>query len=265
MATNPELAFTLDDAVGEVLGLLTGLDLTYAPEEDRYRAITRQLNRALRANALENEWAHYHSTTSLGAATAGVQEVHLPSSLRPRIIGDDAVRLVDSDGVARVWAYYLPRDALGKYSQRIGLWCSVLKSSIMFNRPFTTGEAELEVMVPVQREPYMFRLPPTPEDPAEPPIAVPTDIRNQEIDFNYPDLITTRAAFFYAQTDPVMQPRAQTLQDEAKDLMYQVIERDNNFTDSPYENPYTIPVQGNLGVGEWQYGPAHPHPSSNTR
>jgi len=36
-----EVRLTLDEAVAEVLGLLTGLDLTYEPELDRYRAITR--------------------------------------------------------------------------------------------------------------------------------------------------------------------------------------------------------------------------------
>lgn len=52
---NAEVQMTLDEAVAEVLGQLTGLDLEYDPRLDRYRAITRQLNRATRANALEHE------------------------------------------------------------------------------------------------------------------------------------------------------------------------------------------------------------------
>lgn len=92
---NPELTFTLDDAVGEVLGLLTGLDLSYDPELDRYRAITKQLNRALRSNALEQEWSYYSSVLSLGMVSTGDRELLLPTAQRPRIINDDAVRLVD--------------------------------------------------------------------------------------------------------------------------------------------------------------------------
>ncbi len=52
---NPELKLTLDEGIQEVLGLLTGLDMTYDPQYDRYRVIGRMLNRALRANALEHE------------------------------------------------------------------------------------------------------------------------------------------------------------------------------------------------------------------
>ena len=72
--SNPEVQQTLDEAVAEVLGLLTGLDLSYAPELDRYRAITRQLNRALRTNALEQEWSYYSFTLSLGQASEGERE-----------------------------------------------------------------------------------------------------------------------------------------------------------------------------------------------
>ena len=89
---NPELETTLDDAVGEVLGLLTGLDLNYDPTMDRFRAITRQINRALRANALEYDWSYYSAQLSLGKAVEGDTELALPTSQRTRVIGDDADR-----------------------------------------------------------------------------------------------------------------------------------------------------------------------------
>jgi len=244
--SNPEIELTLDEAVAEVLGLLTGLDLEYAPEQDRYGVITRQINRALRSNALEHEWSYYSSVTSIGVATLGEREVWLPSTLRPRIINDDAVRLCDSDGVPRAWAYFLPRDALHKYPQRGGLWCSVTRNTVVFNRAFNSLEDGLDIELPVMREPEMFRLPQQPEDPNEPLIAVPQETRDQLVDFAYPDVIILRAAFYYAQTDPVMQPRVQTLEAQYKDLMYQIIERDDRNTDSPYENSFVVPVQGSI-------------------
>jgi hypothetical protein len=69
--TNVEVAMTLDEAVAEVLGLLTGLDLQYNPDQDRYQVITRQINRALRAVALDNEWSYYASVENVGKARAG--------------------------------------------------------------------------------------------------------------------------------------------------------------------------------------------------
>ena len=236
---NPEVELTLDDAVGEVLGLLTGLDLTYAPELDRYRAITRQLNRALRSNALENEWSYYSAVLSVGTVNEGEREMALPTSQRPRIINDDAVRLVDADGHVVRWAYFLPRDALHKYGHRDGLWCAVTRKSLQFSRPFTEEEAGLEVQLPVMREPKQFRLP-------EPGRAVPRAVRKQALDFPYPDVIVARAAFYYAQTDPVMQPRVPTLEEGYKDLMYQLIERDTSHTDTPYSNTFSLPISSGL-------------------
>lgn len=248
--SNPEVQQTLDDAVAEVLGLLTGIDLTYEPELDRYRAITRALNRALRANALENEWSVYASTLTLGPAVEGGQEMLLSAVQRPRIINDDAVRLVDADGVPQVWAYFLPRDAIHKYRTSKGLWCSITQLSLLFSRPFTSAEAGLQVVVPVMREPVMFRLPATGRP-------VSQAIRKQLIDFPYPDVIVARAAYFYAQTDPVMQPRAQTLEGGYKDLMYQLIERDTSISDTPYMNSFTLPLENGLvPVGEVH---RHPH------
>jgi hypothetical protein len=247
---NTELQLTLDEAVGEVLGLLTGLDLTYAPELDRYRAITRQINRALRNNALENEWSFYSSLLSLGSAAEGDRELILPENSRPRVISDDAVRLVDDEGRNVIWAYFLPRDSLHKYESRKGLWCAVTRQSVLFSRPITAAESALEVQLPVMREPNMVRLP-------NPGKTVPNAVRKQLLDFPYPDAITTRAAFYYAQTDPVMQPRVQTLESEYKNVMYQLIERDKANTDMPYLNEFIVPVENGIGpthVTHW-----HPH------
>lgn len=258
---NSEVSMTLDDCVVEVLGMLSGLDLHYDPQLDRYRAVVRQLNRALRAHALEADWSFYSSTEDVGTAHAGVQEVALRSSIRPRIINDDAVRLVDADGQAVVWAYFLPRDALHKYPNRQGLWAAHTRSSLRFSRPFGLGEEGLTIQVPVMREPKMFRLPEQPEDPNLPLPTVPTSVREQLLDYDYPDVVILRAAYYYAQADPVMQPRVQTLEAQFKDLMYQLIERDEKNTDSPFLNEFFVPVQN----GIVDNGMRHPHPHSDER
>ncbi len=258
---NPELTFTLDDAVKDVLGLLTGLNLEYAPELDRYNSVTRQLNRALRSNALEHEWGYYSSMLSAGTSVEGDVNVMLPTDSRPRVTGDDAVRLVNDDGQSVRWAYILPRDAVYKYRHREGLWCSVTRNFVTFSRPLWESEAGLDIQVPVMREPVMFRLPEQPEDPNEPLVTVDQTIRDQPIDFNYPDVVILRAAFYVAQTDPIMQPRVQTLEAQYKDLMYQVIERDDRNTDSPYLNDFFVPVQNSL-MGDGFY---HMHPHSDER
>jgi len=248
---NSEVTLTLDEAVAEVLGMLTGLDLTYDPVQDRYRAITRQLNRALKANALEYDWTYYSSVMSLGTSSEGVRELILPTQSRARVRNDDAVRLVDDEGYGKVWAYFLPADALHKYSDRMGLWCAITRRTLAFNRPFSAAEAGLDVQIPVMREPRVFRLPDQGED-------VPDVIRVQPIDFNFPDVIAARAAYFYAQTDPVMQPRVQTLESEYKNLMYQLIERDTLHTDSPSVNDFILPVESGLRPAyPWHHD--HPH------
>ena len=250
--SNPEVQMSLDEAVAEVLGMLTGLDLTYDPELDRYRAITRQLNRALRSIALENEWSWYASVADVGVASAGQNRLLIHATMRPRIINDDAVRLLDDEGTIVKWAYFLPRDALHKYQSRPGLWCSAERQALVFSRGFRDDEDGLLIQVPVMREPRMFRLP----DAGE---AVPVGIREQLVDFAYPDLVIARAAFYYAQSDPVMQPRVPTLEDGYKTLMYALIERDTQYTDSPYINETIIPVQSDLFGGEDVVRHLHPH------
>lgn len=256
--SNPETELSLDEAVAEVLGLLTGLDLEYEPEQDRYRAVARQINRALRANALEKEWSYYSDVFQLGTAHPGDQEVALPATLRPRIIGDDAVRLTYDTGQIARWCYFIPRDALSKYAYQPGLWVSITRTSLQFSRPFSLFENGMKIMVPVMREPEMFRLPAQPEDPDLPLVDVPDETRQQLVDFQYPDVIVLRAAFMYAQTDPVMQPRVQTLEAQYKDLMYQVIEREDRNTDSPYLQQFEIPVQAQLRGGPYTTH-GHPH------
>lgn len=256
---NPDVALSLDDCVEEVLGQLTGMELRYDPNMDRYRAITRQLNRALRANALEREWSFYSTIEEVGVAHAGVQDVELRATVRPRIINDDSVRLCHpTTGAPVVWAYFLPRDAGEKYGSRRGLWVSVTRQSLHFSRPFQLQEQGLSIQVPVMREPRMFRLPEQPEDDAGTITPVPQEIRDQLLDFDYPDLIVARAAYYYASTDPVMQPRAQTLKEEYTQLFYSLNERDDRNTDHPFMNDYNVPIQSDInGVGYW---PSHqPH------
>lgn len=257
MSDNPELQLTLDECVAEVLGMLTGLDLSYDPMYERYRAVVRCLNRAMRSMALEKEWSWYATTESIGTVVAGEKTVWLPSSKRPRIVNDDAIRL-ERDGVPVRWAYFLPRDAIHKYESRSGLWASVTRNEITFSRPFWRSEEGWDIQLPVMREPTMFRLPPVPADPNTPLEPIPADVREQLLDFQYPDVAVLRAAFYYAQSDPVLQPRVQTIEAQYKDIMYQIIERDDRNTDSPYLNEWFVPVQNGIdGVGWGGHG--HPH------
>lgn len=259
---NPDVQLTLKDAVKEVLGLLTGLDLEYSPQLDRFNAVTRQLNRALRSNALEHEWSFYADVEIVGAAVEGEAEIVLDPLVRPRIVSDDAVRLLDADGIPRVWAYFLPRDALHKYRTREGLWCAVLRSTLTFSRPFTSFEDGMDIQASVMREPIMFNLPDQPEDPGLPLEEVDPLILDQPVDFDYPDVVILRAAFYYAQTDPVMQPRVQTLEAQMKDLMYQIIERDDRMTDSPFQNEFTVPILNSVMGPDFTL---HGHPHADER
>ena len=260
---NPDVAVTLDEAVQEVLSALTGLDISYRPELDRYRAVTRHLNKALRLTALDSEWSYYSSVESVGIAQLGVKEVQMRGTIRPRIINDDAVRFVDDNGTPRVWAYFLPRDSLHKYNgRRQGLWCAHTRSSLQFSRTLGPMEAGLTIQIPVMREPRMFRLPESPELETEEVVPVPQEVRDQILDFDYPDLVVARATFLYAQSDPVAQPRVPTLEDQYKTLMYALTERDERNTDSAYQNDFFVPIGGDLA------GPvtaAHSHPHSDER
>lgn len=262
MSDNPELQLNLDECVEEIFGMLTGLDMTYDSRYDRYRVVARQLNRALRSMALEKEWSWYSDVASLGPAVPGEDRVWLPNSLRPRIINDDAVRFVDAhDHVVR-WAHFLPRDAVAKYSDREGLRAAVTRNEVVFSRPLWEAERDLDIQLPVMREPRMFNLPPAPKDDDEDSPEVPAEVREQLLDFQYPDVVVLRAAYYYAQSDPVMQPRVQTIEAQYKDLMYQIIERDDRFTDSPFLNEFFVPVQAGIHPETERW---HGHPHSDER
>ena len=258
---NPNTEITLEESVEEVLAILTGLDLYYEPNQDRFRAVTRAINRAVRANATENEWSHYTSTEQVGYAYAGERVVPIRAELRPRIIGDDAVRLVNRKGRVVTWAYFLPRDSIHKYDRADGeLRVAITKQMLEFSRPFYRVEHGLMIEVPVMREPELFKLPELPSDPNTPIPDVPEEILKQKLDFDYPDVIIARAAFMYAQTDPLMQPRAQILEQQYKDLMYNLIERDTRNTDAPYLNDFILPISNSI---DGRDGVRHRHPHAD--
>jgi len=297
---------TLDEAVGEVLNYLTGSDLHYIAELDRYRSITRTLNRALRLVATEHEWACYSSIEDMGELTVGQTEIVHSRSRRPRIILDDSVRLVDDKGFIHEWAYILPRESTHKYQGRTGLWVSSTENRLTFSRPIQSKEAGLHAIVPVMREPRQVMIPASldslealeddgeedplvlekivqlrnfhnpdiveewvidesaapyiytsPESSLEKLALTPAQVRNQKIDHSFPDLIILKAAALYAGTDPVMQPRVQTLDNQYKTLFYALTERDTNHTDDPYRNDFAVPIQGSLHDGRTNH--AHPH------
>ena len=237
---NPDVTMTLEQAVTEVLVVLTGQTLQYDPDMDRFRAITQHLNRALRSNALEANWSFYHSvvTTDL-TGMAGDQTFDITTDFRFRVIGDDAVRFLE-DGIPVAWAYFLPRDSLHKYRNRAGLWCSFTRNTLTLSRPLPDLYDGLVMEIPVMREPVPFEV------PADPMTAMDPLVLAQEVDFEFPDVVIARAAWLYAQTDPMMQPRVQTLEDQYKDLMYQLMERDTAFTDTPYQNEVIVPVQNGI-------------------
>ena len=252
---NPNVTMTLEEAVREVLVLLTGQTLQYDPDMDRFRAVTQFLNRALKSNALEANWSYYSTAITQDlTGLAGDLTIDITTDYRYRVIGDDAVRFLD-DGVPVAWAYFLPRDSLHKYRNRSGLWCSFTRNTLTFSRPIPESYDGLVLEISVMREPAPFAL------PADPMTDVDQAVLDQEIDFDFPDVITARAAWLYAQTDPLMQPRVQTLEDQYKDLMYQLMERDTAFTDTPYQNEFIVPVQNDI-YGESSH---RPWPVANRR
>lgn len=263
---NPNIAMTLDDAVQEVLGFLEGLDLAHVPHLDQYYAVTRQINRALRTNATEVEWSYYSGVETIGTARCGDREILIPSNLRPRIEGDDSVRFIDDCGIEVQWAYILPRDSLHKYTHRHdGIWAAVTRDVVAFSRPFTSKEEGLRLQLPVMREPEMFELPKRPLDPNAPIPEVPESVREQLVDFSNPDLITMKAAFLIAQSNPVYQPRVQTLDDQYKDMMYQLKERDEKVTESPYMNEFIVPITPDLFGNPPPHTHLHPHSDARWR
>jgi hypothetical protein len=253
---NPEVSMTLESAVLEVLHVLTGQTLQYDPEQDRFRAVASSINRALRSNALENNWSFYTLDLEVDlTGRVGDTEFTIDTQYRFRVISDDAVRILNEDREPVAWAYFLPRDALHKYANRGGLWCSVTRNVLTLNRPLPDAADPMTMVIPAMREPVPFDI------PADPTVAIDPGTLAQELDFDFPDVIIARAAWLYAQTDPMMQPRVQTLEDQYKNLMYQLIERDTSFTDTPDQNEIIVPVQGDI-YGESLY---RPWPVANRR
>lgn len=253
---NPDVSMTLSEAVTEVLVLLTGQTLQYDPDQDRFRAIASHLNRAMRSNALEQSWSYYYTTLTVDlTGRAGDTVFTIDTTYRFRVINDDAVRIIDTDGHPIAWAYFLPRDALHKYANRGGLWCAVTRNELTLNRPLPDAADGMTMEIPVMREPAPFVI------PADPTVAMDPAVLTQEVDFDFPDVVIARAAWLYAQTDPMMQPRVQTLEDQYKNLMYQLIERDTSNTDTPDMNEVIVPVQGDI-YGESSH---RPWPVANRR
>ena len=254
---NPDVTMTLEEAVRDVLSILTGQELDYDPNMDRFRAVTKHLNRALRSMALESEWSYYHMLVRipLTVQMVGTSTFTITTNYRFRVISDDAMRILNVDDDPVAWAYFLPRDALHKYRLRGGLWCSVTRNVLTLSRPLPDAAAGMTMEIPVQREPIPFRL------PADPTVAADPLVLAQALDFDFPDVVIARAAWLYAQSDPMMQPRVQTLEEQYKDLMYQLIERDTSFTDTPDQNEFIVPVQGDI-YGESTY---RPWPVANRR
>lgn len=253
---NPDVTMTLEQAVVEVLNVLTGQTLNYDPDMDRFRAIALHLNRALRSNALEADWSFYHEVDRQDlTGKAGSTKFTITTDYRFRVINDDSVRILNADDIPVAWAYFLPRDALHKYRNRAGLWCSFTRNELTLSRPLPDLYDGLTMEIPLMREPKPFEI------PSDPTAILTETVLTQEIDFEFPDVIIARAAWLYAQADPVMQPRVQTLEDQYKDLMFQLMERDAAFTESPYQNEIIVPVQNDI-YGE----PFHrPWPIANRR
>lgn len=253
---DPNVTMTLEEAVAEVLVVLTGQTLQYDPDLDRFRVIASHLNRALRSNALENNWAFYSDVLTVDlTGKVGQTVFEIPTDKRFRVINDDAARIINEDGHPIAWAYFLPRDALHKYANRGGLWCSVTRNELTLSRALPDAADPMTMEIPVMREPVPFAI------PADPTVAMDPAVLAQELDFDFPDVIIARAAWLNAQTDPLFQPRVQTLEDQYKNLMYQLIERDTAFTDTPDQNEIIVPVQGDI-YGESSH---RPWPVANRR
>ena len=72
------------------------------------------------------------------------------------------------------------------------------------------------------------------------------DVREQLVDFDNPRLVIKRAAWLFAQTQPLWQPRVQTLEAAYKDAMFNLLERDKRNTDSPFMNEWNLPISNSI-------------------
>lgn len=243
---------SLREAVNEVHNILTGLDLEYEDRMDIFHATVRQINRSLRQVALEDEWAWYVEEVDAGTTTEGMTQVELSSSYRPRVQQDDAVRLTNSEGITVEWAYYLPRDSLSKYLYRRELRVAFTKNVILFSRPLQKFESGLSVIVPAMREPKQTKIPDAGQQLSAADLV-------RAIDAEYPDMIVAHAAWKLSMSNPLYQPRAQTLEEEFNDLKYALTERNSNHSDSPLRNTFTP------SYGDPYLAIPHGHPHSDRR
>lgn len=243
---------SLTEAVAEVQHILTGLNLSYDDRYDIFHATVRQLNRSLRHVSLEDEWGWYVEEVNAGLSVEDQTTIELDSTYRARILEGDAVRLVNDDGLPVIWAYYLPRDSLSRHTYRPELRVSVTRNEISFNRPLLASEAGYTIMVPAMREPAQTNIPSSGEK-------LTTAQLNRALDTEYPDMVVAHAAWQMSMSNPVYQPRAQTLEDAYNDLKYALIERNTNHSDSPLRNTF-VPSYGDPYLSL-----PHNHPHSDRR
>lgn len=243
---------TLSETVDEVVNTLYGLSTRFEPDTDSWHGMALTLRRALKVVATERDWIYYHDTVQVGTVEPDCSVIVVPSRYRVRKTGDDAIRLLDSRGRPVVWAYIIPDDALHKYRALSGLWCSVVRQEIRFSRPFYKAEKGLRVIAPVMREPYLWPKLVSGQ-------ALPQDEMDRDIDFHRADMVVMKAAYLYAQTDPLLQPRVPQLEQDYRAVFYQVQEQDTNVTMGAMVNDFQLPIEGDYRfVSGHGYG-LHPH------
>ncbi len=121
-------------------------------------------------------------------------------------------------------------------------------------RNFHNPDIVEEWVIDETEAPYIYT---SPESSLAELDLTPVQIRNQKIDHANPDLIILKAAFLYAGTDPVLQPRVQTLEQQYKNLFYALTERDTDHSDDTFRNDFAVPIQGSLHDEPRNH--AHPH------
>lgn len=247
------VSISLREAVAEVHNILTGLDLSYDDRYDIFHACVRQLNRSLRTVALEEDWGWYADDLLLGVVSEGDQTFSVPPNVRLRVRQDDAIRLVDPATKKTVrWAYFLPRDSLSKYWAAPELRAAFVRNNVVLSRPLLAREEGLEVWATVMREPRQTTIP-------DSGTKIPDADLSRPLDFENPDMVIAHAAWQMSLSNPLYQPRAQTLEDVYNNFKYALTERDSDHSDSPMQNSFT-PSYGDPFIAMH-----HPHPHSDRR
>lgn len=247
------VALSLQEAVAEVHNILTGLDLEYDDRYEIFHATVRQINRSLRQVALLEDWGWYSELVLSGVTHEGQTVIELDALYRPRINQGDCVQLVDPNtGLTWHWAYYLPRDSLSRHTHRSELRVAFVRNTLMFSRPIQRFESGYEILVPAMREPQQTTIPESGKQLSDAEL-------NRPIDFEFPDLVVAHAAWQISLSNPVYQPRAQTLEAAYDDVRYALSERDSNHSDSPLRNDFTP------SYGDPYLRVPHRHPHSDRR